>query len=117
MGHLKDTRFVLRGTRKGPFDVPEQFALQEIGRQGTTVYGHKLSASPLAVGMNSPGEEFLPRSALSIDEHRAVCWRNLSNLIKYLEDLRVLTHNIAEAKPIQEFLAKINVLFHQPFFL
>src|SRR6185503_446452 len=60
----------LLGTGEGPALVAEQFAFQEVFRDGGTVDRDKWSIGPRAVLIDGTGDEFLARSSFAPDEDR-----------------------------------------------
>ncbi len=69
-------RLVLPRIREGAGLVTEQFRFQKRIRQGAAIDCNKGSAFPRTEVVNGPGDEFLSRAALTLDENRAgaVCY-------------------------------------------
>ncbi len=72
MSNLKQSLFCVIRTRKGPFDVPEQFALKEVLRGRPTVHSHKILVLPLSLIVDHPRHEFFPGSAFSLDQNSRI---------------------------------------------
>lgn len=72
-GHFKIPRLSSgAGPREGPLDIAEQFALQNVLRQGGAIDGDKGGVGAPAEIMEALGEHLLAGSGPSGDEHRAV---------------------------------------------
>ena len=52
--------------------MTEEFAFQQLRRDGRRVHGHKRPARALAVIMDRPGDQFLARAALAVDQDGGV---------------------------------------------
>ena len=57
------------GAGEGALLMPEQFALQQLLRDGRAVEGQELGLGPRAVLVDGTGDQFLARSALPGDQH------------------------------------------------
>jgi hypothetical protein len=53
-----------------PLGVPEQFALQQVGRKGGAVNGYEGLAVPAPQDMDGLGGQFLARAGLPLDQQR-----------------------------------------------
>ena len=69
---FEEALLVLRRPAEGAFDVPEQFALDQLLRHGAAVDGHETVLRPWARVVDGAGEQFLARAALPRQEHRGL---------------------------------------------
>src|SRR4029077_10645292 len=60
------------GAGEGSLFMPEQFALQQVFWNGSTVDSDEWFAGPCAVGMNCAGDEFLAGSAFAANQYCTV---------------------------------------------
>ena len=109
VGHLEKSRLGRHRTGEGSPDVTEQFALQQILGKNSAVNGHKLLVPSRAVEMDGPGDEFLPRAALSIDQHRAIRRSNFCNDPVDLLHLLALPYDVMKSVLLPQFLPQIDV--------
>ncbi len=72
------------GAGEGTFFMAEEFALEEILRDGGAVDGEEAVTAALAVVMNGAGDEFLARSALAGDHDGGFAARDASDHFKDL---------------------------------
>ena len=73
VGHFDEAHAAPARPREGPLGVPEEFALQDVIRDGGAVDGDEFSFAPGgAAVVDDPGDEFLPRSAFPMDQDPAV---------------------------------------------
>ena len=68
--------------------MTEQFAFQQILRNGRAVYGQKSQFAPLAVMVNGARHQFLARATLAGDQSSGVAGRQLPDHFEnFLHDL------------------------------
>jgi len=64
------------GPGEGTFFVTEEFAFEEIFRNGRAIDGKERTVVPRAVLVDGPGDEFLPRAAFAGDHDGGIAVRN-----------------------------------------
>ena len=96
VGRFESALLVARGAGEGPLHVAEQLALQHPLGQCRAVHGHERPVGPRAEVVDGPGDQFLARAALALDQHRGV---GVGHLLDQLEDL---PHRLALADHIVE---------------
>ncbi len=72
VGLLETTDTGLYRAGEGAFDVSEEFRFQQVLRDRATVDTNQLVIPPGTVEVHRPGDEFLTRSGLSLDQDRRV---------------------------------------------
>ena len=73
MGHFKETGLAFfTGAGKGAADVAEEFAFEEVRREGRAVDGHEGAVAAVAGVVNALGEEFFPRAAFPLNQDGGV---------------------------------------------
>src|SRR6201993_1829309 len=72
ISHFESANFLCHGPGKGTLLVPEQLALQEIEGYGSTVKLHAGASPACTQIVNCMGDQFLPRSGFSQDQHRGI---------------------------------------------
>ena len=76
MGHFKETGLAFfTGAGKGAADVAEEFAFEEVRREGRAVDGHEGAVAAVAGVVNALGEEFFPRAAFPLNQDGGVVFR------------------------------------------
>src|SRR5207253_767773 len=82
------------GARVGAFLVAEQLGLQESLRDRPAVDREKRLAAPGALRVDGPGEQFLTRAALALDQHRRI---GPGNARHDAEDFQCASQDVLEA--------------------
>ena len=73
VGHFKEAGLAFfAGPRKGAADVAEEFAFEEVRRQGGAVDGHEGAVAAVAGVVDALGEEFFPRAAFALNQDGGV---------------------------------------------
>jgi hypothetical protein len=65
---LESPQTVSHGPREGAFAVTEQFAFDQLARDGPAIDGHKRAASAGALGMQGLGHQFFASAAFARDQ-------------------------------------------------
>ena len=82
MGHFKETGLAFfTGAGKGAADVAEEFAFEEVCRQGGAVDGYEGAVAAVAGVVDALGEELFPRAAFRLESgwgHCILPWWRLS---------------------------------------
>ena len=68
MRQLESAQTVGHGPREGTFAVTEQFAFDQLARDGTAVDGHKGAACARALGMQGLGHQFFAGATFASDQ-------------------------------------------------
>src|SRR6266851_4882957 len=68
IGDLEESGRIVHGARESALLVAEELALQERLGQGGAVDRYEGFVLPRAVGVNRPGDQFLPRSRLALQQ-------------------------------------------------
>src|SRR5512145_357116 len=71
LGFSKEALLAGNGTRKRPFYMPKELALQQAFCQRPAVHGDKGSIGTFGVIMNGSGNQLLPSACLPDNEHIA----------------------------------------------
>ena len=80
---------------KGPLLVAEELALEKLRGDRRGVHGDEGPARPLAVVMNGPGDQFLARAALAVDQDRGVAFGHPADRLVDLLHGRRIAHQPA----------------------
>src|SRR5262249_47738628 len=80
VGEFKTPQALGSGTRKGALLMPKELAFEQILRNGATVDRDERFVLAIAAVVERPRDEFLARTALPVDEDRAVSIRHLLDL-------------------------------------
>ena len=73
VGHFKETGLAFfAGAREGAADVAEEFAFEEVRRQGGAVDGYEGPVAAVAGIVDALGEEFFPRAAFALNQDGGV---------------------------------------------
>ena len=112
MGFLEEPHLVLNRPRESPFFVAEEFAFQQVFRQGRAVDGHKRVVLAAAVEMERAGYQLLARAALALDEDGAVGVGHLGDQIIDLLHLRAGADDVLKFVAVLELLLEIDVFAH-----
>ena len=98
------------GPGEGPFFMAEQFAFQQIFRNGRAVDGHEGLVAELSLEMNGPGDQFLAGAAFSLDQNGDVAVHHLAHQLQHLVETLAPAHHVREA-PL-EFVQAHFEMFH-----
>jgi len=90
--------------------MAEEFAFDQLFRDGCTVDLYERSVRPEAKGMDPPGDQLFPRSVLSVDQHPSIGRSYNLDLLLQLLDLRGVAHDLILSL---DLLAKRPVLLLQ----
>jgi hypothetical protein len=90
--------------------VAEQLGLQEMLGQGGAVDGHERLGGALAVGVNGPRHELLPRAGLVEDEDVGFRPRGLLDELEDAHHDRAPPDDVLEPERLLELLAKVSIL-------
>ena len=111
-GQLKLPQFPIDGPGKGPFFMTKQFRLQECFHNGGTVHGN-IGFIRRRVVMNYLGNEFLPRTALALNQNRRLALGNNSHGFKDFTHLPARSDNVTHFKLSGRFHEQaIDLFFH-----
>src|SRR5439155_21412724 len=94
--NFKQALFGTGCARVGSFDVTEDFALQQVGRNVSAIDGHKRGVRPAARGVYRLGYHFLTGTALTLDQNRASPRRNLIGEIEQLLSRGAFSTDVVE---------------------
>ena len=72
VGGLEAAGAVVDGPGKGPADVAEQFAFQQVLVQCAAVHANEGPAAPRAEAVNGLGDQFLAGARLAQQQHRRI---------------------------------------------
>ena len=77
MGLFNQSFFIPPGAGKGPFDMTEEFALNNLLGNCRAIHGYKLFGFSKAVLVNGLGHQLFSSTTGAGDEHGGGCWGNL----------------------------------------
>src|SRR5262249_38911772 len=80
MGQFKASEALREGPREGAFFVPEEFAFQEVRREGGAVDRDKGARAPRAEAVQGARQEFFARAGLALEEHGGISRRHAFEL-------------------------------------
>ena len=99
---------------EGPFFVAEEFAFEELLRNGRAVDRNKRLIGPWRFIMDRPGDEFLAGAALSGNKHARVALRNGLDQVEYLLHDIAFTYNVFKVVPIFQLGFERDIFNKQP---
>jgi len=108
IGHLEAPLLAVGGASERAAFVTEQYAFDEIGRDGAAVLNDERSLRAFGRAMNGAGDELLAGAGFPANEHGQVGCSNL------LENRKNLAHSHAVPDEIIEFLAPAEVDLDRP---
>jgi hypothetical protein len=76
IGHFEAANLLRDGPGKGTLLVPKQLTLQEIEGYGSAVKLHEGASAARAQVVNGMGDQFLPCSGFSQNQHSGISWRH-----------------------------------------
>jgi hypothetical protein len=76
ISHFETADFLCYGPGKGTLLVPKQLTLQEIEGYGSAVKLHEGASAARTQIVNGMGDQFLPRSGFSQNQHSGISWRH-----------------------------------------
>src|SRR4030042_7135454 len=110
MGDLEPAYLPGIGPGKCPLLPSEQFALNQISRQGSTVDGDQRPILARAHVMDGGGDQLLSRTGLTEDEDRCVRRSDLLRSIKNILESITFPKNMVEVMFHFDLLTKVNIL-------
>src|SRR5262245_1523953 len=98
LGHLEEPFLVGLGARKGTLLVPEQFGLDQVLRNGRTVYLDEGALGPLGVVVDRVGDQLLAGAVLPLNQDIGVAAGYAFHQLEHLVHLLALADDVAEAE-------------------
>src|SRR4051794_33281652 len=96
MGKLETSDFLLRGVGKSTLFITKELTFDQSIRQGGAVDDDKRLRAPIAVVMDCPRDQFLARTALPLNEHRAFFGRYHADGLENIDDLFRFTDDVID---------------------
>ena len=110
VGQLEAAHLTRQRPGERAFLPPEQFALEERGRDRRAVHAHHRAGVPGAQLVNLRREQFLAGAGFAEQQDRRIGRRHELNLLQDMPDGAALAHNIAGALAFPGFRSKVDVL-------
>ena len=98
--------FAIEGAGEGAGFVAEQFAVDQIGGQGGTVYRQHRLLGTRACGMHRLRHHFLADTAFALDQHGDACARGLCGNRQCRAELRLRSDDFVEAQHGRDLLGQ-----------
>ena len=109
VGKLEAADSFLDRARERPFDMAEQFALDQSGGNRAAVDLHERPVAPLAAAVDGPREQFLAGAGFADDEDRRVGGRHALDFSQHVEQRRAVADDLVEIVLGANFLLQIHV--------
>ena len=93
---FEQSAFIRPGIRKGPFDVPEQFAFQKLFGNRRTIHRNKRRVFAATIIMNGLGHQLFSRSAFAGNENIRLGVGHATNEIEHLPHGFTFPENLIE---------------------
>src|SRR5262249_12070253 len=100
---FKQAGFVNRCAGESPLGMPEKLGLKKILGQGAAIHGDKRMWLPRTIKMQRSGHQRFAGAALTLDENRAVCFRNLGDEAVNLLHPRAGSNQVLELVALPKF--------------
>ncbi len=101
------------GTGKRALLIAKKLTFQQRLRKGCTARDNKWLVVTLALAMDSSGDDFLARTALSGYQHRSAGWGHRFYKLKYLYHPWAFGNNALKTVSVLNLAAQGDVLFNQ----
>src|SRR3569833_257514 len=103
------------GAREGAFFMSEQFAFDQVGREGSAVdLYHQLLSARRCI-MDGPGYQLFARTCFTQHQHRSIGWRHYRDQTVYFLHSLAVAVDLGEIVNGPDLLFQIVILHLEPF--